>query len=175
MNLQGWLDRVVTDHRPSCATLRYDLERVIPRVAEMWKPLFDDPRSIHGQAFCTDVRLMVLRMRELRGPMPGDTLLTTCGSGLSVQVSDSRGMDFRMRRWPSRVLHGERVRTVVTPGGGGHPLVRVPATEGEQMILDEGSGAEMFPVPKVTPAGKPDIFALWWPTDDGFGLAEAVL
>lgn len=175
MNLQGWLDRAIRDHRPSCATLRFDLERAIPRVAEMWKPLFDDPLDIHGQAFCTDVRLMVLRMRELRGPMRGDTLLTTCGSGLSVQVSDCRGMDFRVRRWPSKVLHGERVRTIVTPGAAGFPLVRVPAVEGEQMILDEGSGTEVFPAPKTTPAGKPDIFALWWPTDDGFGLAEAVL
>lgn len=175
MNLQGWLDRVVSDHRPSAATLRYDLERVIPKVAEQWKPWFDDPRDIHGQAFCTDVRQMVLRVRELRGPMRGDTLLTTCGSGLSVQVSDSRGMDFRVRRWPSKILHGERVRTVVTPGGGGHPLVRTPAAEGQQMILDEGSGAEMFPAANVTAAGKPEVFALWWPTEDALGLAEAVL
>lgn len=175
MNLQGWLDRVVSDHRASAATLRYDLERVIPKVAEQWKPWFDDPRDIHGQAFCTDVRLMVLRMRELRGPMRGDSLLTSCGSGLSVQVSDSRGMDFRVRRWPSKILHGERVRTVVTPGGGGQPMVRVPAAEGEQMILDEGLGAEMFPAPKATAVGKPEVFALWWPTDDAMGLEEAVL
>lgn len=175
MNLQGWLDRVVSDHRPSAATLRYDLERAIPKVAEQWKPWFEDPRDIHGQAFCTDVRLMMLRMRELRGPMRGDTLLTSCGSGLSVQVSDSRGMDFRVRRWPSKVLHGERVRTVVTPGGGGHPMVRVPAAEGEQMTLDEGSRSEMFPAPQMTVVGKPAVFALWWPTDDALGLAEAVL
>jgi hypothetical protein len=67
----------VADHRPSAATLRYDLERVIPKVAEQWKPWFDDPRDIHGQAFCTDVRLMVLRIRELRGPMRGDALAST--------------------------------------------------------------------------------------------------
>ncbi|WP_241777336.1 hypothetical protein [Mycobacterium intracellulare] len=54
-------------------------------------------------------------------------------------------------------------------------MVRVPAAEGEQMILDEGSGTEMFPAPKATAAGKPEIFALWWPTDDAMGLEEAVL
>lgn len=94
MNLQGLLDRVVSDHRASLATLRYDVERAIPKVAEKWRPWFDDARDIHGSAFCTDVRLVVLRMRELRGPMRGDTLLTSCGSGLSVQVSDCRGWVF---------------------------------------------------------------------------------
>lgn len=89
------VDRVVSDHRPSLATLRYDMERAIPKVAEKWKPWFDDACDIHGSAFCTDVRLVVLRMRELRGPRRGDTLLTSCGSGLSVQVSDCRG---RLRR-----------------------------------------------------------------------------
>lgn len=31
------------------------------------------------------------------------------------------------------------------------------------------------PAPKTTAAGKPDILSLWWPTDDGSGLAEAEL
>lgn len=175
MNLQGWLDRVVADHRPACATLRYDLERVIPKVAEMYKPWFEDPMDVHGLAFCANVRLLVLRERELRGPMPGDTLLSSCGNGLSVQLSDSRGMDFRLRRWPSRVLHGERVRTVITPGGGQHPLARAASAPGEQMVLDECAQTRLFPAPTSTPVGKPDIFALWWPTEDGYGLADAVL
>ncbi|AYE98112.1 hypothetical protein PJI21_26080 [Mycobacterium kansasii] len=175
MNLQRWLDRIVADHRPSCATLRYDLERVIPKVAAMYKPWFEDPRDVHGLAFCANVRLLVLRERELRGPMPGDTLLSSCGSGLSVQLSDSRGMDFRLRRWPSRVLHGERVRMVITPGGGQHPMAATAAAPGEQMTLDEGAQTRLFPAPTSTPMGKPDIAALWWPTKDGYGLAEAEL
>lgn len=175
MNLQGWLDRVVSDHRQSFATLRYDIERAIPKVGEQWKALFDSPRDIHGQAFCTDVRLMVLRMRELRGPQPWDTLSSRCGSGLSVQISNGRGMDLRVRRWPSKVLHGERVRIVAMPDGGGLPLLRASTEPGRQMMLDEGSKAELFPAPKTTAAGKPDIFSLWWPTDDGSGLAEAEL
>jgi hypothetical protein len=175
MNLQGSLDRVVANHRPSLATLRFDLEWAIPRVGKMWEKLFPDPRDIHGQAFCTDVRQMLLRMRELRGPMRGDTLLTECGSGLSVQVADSRGMDFRVRRWPSKKLHGERVRAVVVPGGGDYPLTRVPAAEGEQMPLDEGEAAPVFAAPRATPRGIPELFALWWPTEDAMGLSEAVL
>ena len=51
VNLQGSLDRVVADHRPSLATLRFDLEWAIPRVGKMWEELFPDPRKIHGQAF----------------------------------------------------------------------------------------------------------------------------
>lgn len=43
------------------------------------------------------------------------------------------------------------------------------------MLLDEDEPAQLFPSPIVTPAGTPDIFALWWPTDDGWGLSEAVL
>jgi len=175
MNLQGSLDRVVADHRPSLATLRFDLEWAIPRVGKMWEDLFPDPTEIHGQAFCTDVRQMLLQMRKIRGPMRGDTLLTECGSGLSVQVMDSRGMDFRVRRWPSRVLSGERVRTVVTPGGGDYPLTRQPVGAGEQMPLDEGASAPVFALPKSTPAGVPQLFALWWPTEDAMGLDEAVL
>ena len=175
MNLQGSLDRVLADHRPSLATLRYDLEWAIPRVGKKWEDEFPDPREIHGQAFCTDVRQMLLRRRELRGPIRGDTLLTECGSGLSVQVMDSHGMGFRVRRWPSKVLSGERVRTVVTPGGGNYPLTRTPAVAGEQMPLDEGAEAAVFAMPTSTPAGKPDFFALWWPTEDAMGLAEAVL
>ncbi|MEZ0362877.1 hypothetical protein ACAG26_04135 [Mycobacterium sp. pUA109] len=175
MNLQGWLDRVVSDHRPSFATLRYDIERAIPKVGEKWKPEFDAPRDIHGQAFCTDVRLMVLRMRELRGPNPWDTLVSRCGSGLSVQLSNGRGMGLRVRRWPSKVLHGDRVRIVTTPGGGGQELVRASTEPNKQMPLDEGSDTELFPAPKTTAAGKPDIFSLWWPTEDGCGLAEAEL
>lgn len=175
MNLQGSLDRVVADNRPSLATLRFDLEWAIPRVGKMWEELFPDPREIHGQAFCTDVRQMLLRMREVRGPMRGDTLLTERGSGLSVQVMDSRGMDFRVRRWPARMLHGERVRTVVTPGGGDYPLTRRPVGAGEQMPLDEGAEAPVFALPKSTPAGVPQLFALWWPTEDAMGLDEAVL
>lgn len=175
MNLQGLLDRVVSDHRPSLATLRYDVERAIPKVAEKWKPWFDDARDIHGSAFCTDVRLVVLRMRELRGPMRGDTLLTSCGSGLSVQVSDCRGMDFRVRRWPSKKLHGERVRAVVSPHGGGQLVYRAPTPAGGQMILDEGQQPQLFPAAMATPAGRYDLFSLWWPTEDGMGLSEAVL
>ncbi|HUH72753.1 MAG TPA: hypothetical protein VLZ05_30230 [Mycobacterium sp.] len=175
MNLQGLLDRVVSDHRPSLATLRYDIERAIPKVAEKWKPWFDDPRDIHGSAFCTDVRLILLRMRELRGPMRGDTLLTSCGSGLSVQVSDCRGMDFRVRRWPAKKLHGERVRAVVSPIAAEQPVSRVPAAVGEQMILDEGQQEQLFPAAMATPAGKYEVFSLWWPTADGMGLSEAVL
>jgi hypothetical protein len=175
MNLQGLLDRVVSDHRPSLATLRYDIELAIPKVAEKWKPWFDDPRDIHGSAFCTDVRLILLRMRELRGPMRGDTLLTSCGSGLSVQVSDCRGMDFRVRRWPSKKLHGERVRAVVSPIAGEQLVSRVPAAVGEQMILDEGEQVQLFPAAMATPAGKYEVFSLWWPTADGMGLSEAVL
>jgi hypothetical protein len=71
-------------------------------------------------------------------------------------------MDFRVRRWPSKVLHGEPMRTVITPGGGAQQMVRVPAAKGGQMILDEGAGTEMLPAPKATAAGKPDVFALWW-------------
>lgn len=175
MNLQGSLDRVVADHRPSLATLRFDLEWAIPRVSKMWEKLFPDPREIHGQAFCTDIRQMLLQMRKVRGPMRGDTLLTELGSGLSVQVMDSRGMDFRVRRWPSKKLHGERVRTVVLPGGGEYPLTRAPVGAGEQMPLDEGAEAPVFALPKTTPAGVPQLFALWWPTEDAMGLDEAVL
>lgn len=175
MNLQGSLDRVVADHRPSLATLRFDLEWAIPRVGKMWEELFPDPREIHGQAFCTDVRQMLLRMREVRGPMRGDTLLTERGSGLSVQMMDSRGMDFRVRRWPSKTLHGERVRAVVVPGGGDYPLIRVPVGAGEQMPLDEGADKPVFALPKTTPVGIPELFALWWPTEDAMGLDEAVL
>jgi hypothetical protein len=175
MNLQGSLDRVLADHRPSLATLRYDLEWAIPRVSKKWEDEFPDPTEIHGQAFCTDVRQMLLRRRELRGPIRGDTLLTECGSGLSVQVMDSRGMNFRVRRWPSQVLSGERVRTVVTPGGGEYPLTRKAVGAGEQMPLDEGADTPVFALPKSTPAGKPDLFALWWPTEDAMGLDEAVL
>jgi hypothetical protein len=175
VNLQGSLDRVVADHRPSLATLRFDLEWAIPRVGKMWEELFPDPRKIHGQAFCTDVRQMLLRIREVRGPMPGDTLLTERGSGLSVQILDSNGMDFRVRRWPSKMLHGERVRTVVTPGGGDYPLARQPVAAGEQMPLDEGAEVPVFALPKSTPAGVPQLFALWWPTEDAMGLDEAVL
>jgi hypothetical protein len=175
MNLQGSLERVVSDNRPSLATLRYDIERAIPRIADQWKGTFDDPREIHGQAFCTDVRSMVLRMRELRGPMRGDTLLTSRGSGLSVRVSDGRGMGFRVRRWPAKKLHGKQVRVVVTPGGGGQPVARVPAEPGKQMILDEGSGTELFPAPMATPVGKHELFELWWSTEDALGLSEAVL
>lgn len=165
----------MADHRPSLATLRFDLEWAIPRVGKMWEELFPDPREIHGQAFCTDVRQMLLRMREVRGPMRGDTLLTERGSGLSVQVMDSRGMDFRVRRWPAKMLHGERVRTVVTPGGGEYPLTRVPVGAGEQMPLDEGAEKPVFALPKTTPVGIPELFALWWPTEDAMGLDEAVL
>lgn len=175
MNLQGWLDRVVSDNRLSLATTRYDLERVIPRVSGMWKPYVEDPRDLHGQAFCTDVRSMVLHLREQRAPMPGDTLLTSRGNGLSVQMSNGRGMDLRMRRWPSKVLHGERVRAVVTPGGGGQQLVRVASAPGKQMALDEGAGTEVFAAPVRTPAGDHDVFTLWWPTEDMMGLEEAVL
>ncbi|GAB4911447.1 hypothetical protein [Mycobacterium heckeshornense] len=175
MNLQGWLDWVVSDHRPSLATLRYDLERAIPRVSGMWKPWVEDPRDLHGQAFCTDVRSMVLHMREQRGPIPGDSLLTSRGNGLSVQISNGRGMDLRVRRWPSKVLHGDRVRVVVTPGGGGQPLVREASEPGKQMILDEGSGAEVFASPVRTQTGDHDVFSLWWPTEDMMGLEEAVL
>jgi len=175
MNLQGSLDRVLADHRPSLATLRFDLEWAIPRVGKMWEDLFPDPTEIHGQAFCTDVRQMLLQMRKVRGPMLGDTLLTECGSGLSVQVMDSRGMDFRVRRWPSRVLSGERVRTVVTPGGGEYPLSRKAVGAGEQMPLDEGAKTPVFALPTSTPVGVPGLFALWWPTEDAMGLDEAVL
>lgn len=155
--------------------MRYDLEVVIPKVSEMWQPLFTDPTKIHGQCFCTDVRQMILRMRELRKPIPGDTLLTSRGNGLSVQIADSRGMDFRTRRWPSKVLHGERVRIVTTPDGGSLPIQRVKAQPDEQMALDENEPEPVFPPPIVTRAGVPDTFALWWPTDDGWGLSEAVL
>lgn len=175
MDLQGWLDRVVVDNWPSFATVRYDIERAIPRVGEKWKSEFDAPRDIHGQAFCTDVRLMVLRMRELRGPNPWDTLVSRCGSGLSVQLSNGRGMGLRVRRWPSKVLHGDRVRIVTTPGGGGLPLLREVTGPNKQMPLDEGSDMELFPAPKTTAAGKPDLFALWWPTEDWSGLASAEL
>lgn len=176
VNLQERLRKAVSDHGPSLATLRYDLEVVIPKVGQMWQPLFEDPLDIHGQAFCTCVRQMVLRMRELRKPIPGDTLLTSRGSGLSVQIADSRGMDFRARRWPAKVLHGERVRVVTHPTGGDLPVLRPPKAQvDEQMLLDEDEPAQLFPSPIVTPAGTPDIFALWWPTDDGWGLSEAVL
>jgi hypothetical protein len=173
--LHNRLRRTVSDHRPSLATLRYDLELVIPKVGQMWQPWFADPRDVHGQAFCTCVRQMILRTRELRPPIPGDTLLTSRGNGLSVQLADSRGMDFRSRRWPSKVLHGERVRIVTTPEGGALPVQRVKAQSGEQMMLDEDEPEPLFAAPDVTPAGKPDIFGLWWPTDDGWGLSEAVL
>lgn len=177
MNLQGRLRKVVDDHGPSLATLRYDLEVVIPKVGKMWRDqgLFDDPTKIHGQCFCTDARQMILRMRDLRPPIQGDSLLTSRGNGLSVQTTDSRGMDFRTRRWPSKILHGERVRIVTTPGGGGLPIQRVKAEPDQQMVLDENEPEPMFAPPIVTTAGTPDIFALWWPTDDGWGLAEAVL
>lgn len=177
MNLQGQLAKAVDDHGPSLATLRYDLEVVIPKVGEMWAGLglFDDPTKIHGQAFSTCVRQMILRVRELRPPIPGDSLLTSRGSGLSVQMADVRGMGFRTRRWPSKVLHGERARIVTTPGGGGLPIQRVKAQLDQQMVLDENEPEPVFPPPIVTAAGVPDIFALWWPTDDGWGLAEAVL
>lgn len=175
VNLQGRLRKAVADHGPSLATLRLDLEVAIPKVCQMWQELFADPRDIHGQAFCTDVRQMILRFRELRPPIPGDTLLTTRGSGLSVQIGDSRGMDFRSRRWPSKVLHGERVRIVTSPGGGELPLLRTKAAVGGQLALDEDQPEPLFPSPIVTAAGAPDIFSLWWPTEDGWGLSEAVL
>jgi len=175
MNLQGWLDWVVSDHRPSLATLRYDLERAIPRVSGMWKAWVEDPRDLHGPAFCTDVRSMVLHMREQRGAIAGDSLLTSRGNGLSVQISNGRGMDLRVRRWPSKMLHGERVRVVVLPGGGGQRLIRVASEPGKQMALDEGLGAEVFAAPLKTPAGDHDVFSLWWPTEDMMGLEEAVL
>lgn len=175
VNLQEQLRKAVSDHGPSLATLRYDLEVTIPKVGQMWQWLFEDPLDIHGQAFCTCVRQVILRTRELRPPITGDTLLTSRGSGLSVQIADSRGMDFRTRRWPSKVLHGERVRIVTNPIGGGFPVMRPKAQVDEQMALDEGETVAMFPSPIVTPAGTPDIFALWWPTDDGWGLSEAEL
>lgn len=175
VNLQERLRKAVVDHGPSLATLRLDLEVVIPKVGQMWQEWFTDPRDIHGQAFCTDVRQMILRMRELRPPIPGDTLLTARGSGLSVRIGDSRGMDFRSRRWPSKVLHGERVRVVTSPGGGELPLLRPKAAVGGQLALDEDEPEPLFPAPIVTAAGAPDIFALWWPTEDGWGLSEAVL
>lgn len=43
------------------------------------------------------------------------------------------------------------------------------------MTLDEGAQTRLFPAPTSTPMGKPDIAALWWPTKDGYGLAEAEL
>lgn len=175
MNLQEQLRKAVADHGPSLATLRYDLELVIPKVGEMWQPWFTDPLDIHGQAFSTCVRQMILRMRELRPHIRGDSLLTSRGSGLSVQVADSGGMDFRVRRWPSKVLHGERTRIVTTAEGGAYPIRRAKAQPDEQMVLDENEPQPLFPSPIVTPAGVPDIFALWWPTDDGWGLSEAVL
>ncbi|GAB4685936.1 hypothetical protein MOKP106_40280 [Mycobacterium avium subsp. hominissuis] len=175
VNLQERLRKAVSDHGPSLATLRYDLEVVIPKVGQMWQEWFDNPLDIHGQAFCTCVRQVVLRKRELRPPIPGDTLLTTRGSGLSVQIADSRGMELRARRWPAKMLHGERVRIVTNPTGGELPVLRPKAGVDEQMALDEHELAELFPSPIVTPVGTPDIFALWWPTDDGWGLSEAVL
>jgi hypothetical protein len=176
MNLQAGLDQAVIDHRASAATLRYDLERAIPRVVGMWAPYVENPRDLHGQAFCTDVRSMVLHMREQRGQMPGDTLLTSQGNGLSVRMSDGRGMDFRCRRWPSTVLNGERVRIVVTPGGGSQRLVRSGSEPEAQMALDEGLDTAVFPAALRTPVvGDQQLFALWWPTEDLMGLEEAVL
>ncbi|MEX3755223.1 hypothetical protein ABFW00_05030 [Mycobacteroides abscessus] len=175
VNLQERLRKAVADHGPSLATLRLDLEVVIPKVGQMWQEWFEDPRDVHGQAFCTCVRQVILRRRELRPPIPGDTLLTTRGSGLSVQIGDSHGMGFRSRRWPSKVLHGERVRVVNSPGGGELPLLRVKTKAGGQPPLDEDEPQPLFPSPIVTAAGAPDIFALWWPTEDGWGLSEAVL
>jgi hypothetical protein len=43
------------------------------------------------------------------------------------------------------------------------------------MILDGGQGPQWFPAAMATPAGKYELFSLWWPTDDGMGLSEAVL
>ncbi len=175
MNLQGQLQKAVADHWPSLATLRLDLEWAIPQAGKMWQPHFEDPRDIHGQAFCTTVRQLILRMRETRKPIPGDTLLTSRGSGLSVQIADAYGMDFRSRRWPSKVLHGERVRIVTHPDGGRLSVSRPKAEVGDQMTLDEHEQEQLFPAPIVTPFGVPDIFNLWWPTDDGWGLADAAL
>jgi hypothetical protein len=175
MNLQGQLRKAMSDHWPSLATLRLDLEKAIPQAGNMWQPYFEDPRDIHGQAFCTTVRQLILRMRETRKPIPGDTLLTTRGSGLSVQIADAYGMDFRSRRWPSKFLHGERVRIVANADGGGLPVLRPKAEIGDQMALDEHARQPLFPAPIVTPFGVPDIFNLWWPTDDGWGLADAAL
>ncbi|WP_016888815.1 hypothetical protein [Mycobacteroides abscessus] len=175
VNLQERLRKAVADHGPSLATLRMDLEIVIPKVGQMWQEWFEDPRDVHGQAFCTCVRQVILRRRELRPPIPGDTLLTTRGNGLSVQIGDSHGMDFRSRRWPSKVLHGRRERIVTSPGGGELPLLRVKTKVGVQPPLDEDEPEQLFPSPIVTAAGTPDIFSLWWPTDDGWGLSEAVL
>ena len=69
-----------------------------------------------------------------------------------------------MRRWPSKKLHGERVRAVVSPIGGGQLVSRAPTAVGDQMILDEGQEPQLFPAAMATRAGRYELFSLWWPT-----------
>jgi hypothetical protein len=159
------VDRLVQQHAASLALLHRDLEEALLESAIRWVDRFPNPQDVRGHARCSTIRQTLLHMDADRKPVPGTTLTTSEGQGMSV-VLQHNGTRMRVRKYPTDHL-GERLRVVQTPPPG----QREAAAEAVQLALDEGLEKRLFP----SPSGPFDLYVLWWPDAEHLGLGGAVL
>lgn len=180
VRLQQQLNQFVEAHRPSLATVRLDLEKAIPEVAEKWSHRFADPNDVSGHSFCPDVREVMIDEGLMRGGSDGMTLLCRRGQGGSVVYYELGGTEFRVRKFPAEYLSSVRKRKVAFPPAEQFELAAV-AQQSDAVQLNL-FGEDSMPPPPVASALKCEeddkydgLYALWAPGEDGTSLLDIML
>lgn len=179
MRLQRQLNQFVETHRRSLATVRLDLEKALPEVAEKWSYRFADPNDVSGHSFCPDVREVMLDEGRMRGKSDDMTLLCRRGQGGSVVYYEVGGTEFRVRKFPAKHLTAVREREVSFP-----PVEQFELAEEIERV--ETGQLNLFGADSVGPrmpraqACEEDeeydgLFALWALGDDGESLEGMLL